>query len=307
MILVSRTPVVVDPPVEPTPVPRPQFTWTWSADWLDRSWDLTDTSSPVLKLAGATGIGQADPTHWWSEAPTIDGASWEGHRTASGEVFLPLLVQGDDYATFEAEHQAFMASLNPAREGVLRVTRPNGQWREIACRYASGGDMTADYDVTQSLAATYGITWTTADPFWRGAEIVATFVNSAGGAFYPGPPFTITPGLTMQDPTILNPGDVDAHPVWRVEGPFTGFSVGIGDSLVEMTLTKSAGQYVEIDMRPRRLTILDEAGVDRWDNVTEVSFSAIPPGQTTLTTNVTGAGSTSGIVLTFTPRYRRAW
>lgn len=308
MIVVSRTPVVVETPDETTSrPPRPQFTWTWAADWLERSWELTNPRSPVVKLAGATGIGQADPTHWFTEAPTIDGASWEGYRTGSGEVFLPLLVQGDDYETFQAEHDAFMASLNPGREGVLRVTRPDGRWREVACRYTSGGDMTADYDVTSSLAATYGITWTTADPFWRGEEIAARFVNDAGGSFFPGPPFTITPGLTLQDPTIVNPGDIDAYPVWRIEGPFTAFSVGIGDSLVEMTLTKLAGQFVEIDMRPHRLTIRDEAGADRWDDVTEVSFSSIPPGQTTLTTTVTGAGTGSALVLTFTPRYRRAW
>lgn len=309
MILVTTTAPVDAPPVEETPpeVTSSQMTWTWSADWLDRSWDLTDVSSSVVKLAGATGIGQVDSTHWWSDAPTVDGSHWEGLNTPRGSVFVPLLVQGDTFETFYAEHTAFMRSLDPRREGTLRITRADGRWREIGCRYTSGGDMTADYDVTASLAATYGITWATADPYWRGEEVVARFANSAGGPFFPGPPFTITPGLNLQDPTIVNPGDLDAYPVWRIEGPFTAFSVGVGDSLVEMTLTRSAGQYVEIDMHPRKLTIRDQAGVDRWDNVTEVSFSSIPSGQTTLTTNVTGAGTASAITLTFTPKYRRAW
>ncbi|MBC8093523.1 MAG: phage tail family protein [Pseudonocardia sp.] len=261
-----------------------------------------------MKLAGALGIGQADPTHWWSEAPTVDGASWEGHRVGSGEVFLPLMVQGDTYAGFEAAHTSFMASLDPRHEGLLRVVRPDGRWREIGCRYTSGTTgPTADWDVTRSLVATYGVTWTTADPYWRGEAVTHRFENDAGAAFFPGPPFTIGKGLTLQDPTIVNPGDLEAYATWRIDGPFTGFSVGVGTSLVEMTFTRSAGQWVEIDMNPRQLTIVDQAGVDRWDNVTEVAFSSIPSGSTQLSTTVTGASAASAIELRFTPRYRRPW
>lgn len=310
MILISTTDVVVEPgSVEvPESGAQPQttsMTWTWTAPWLGRTWVLTDPAGSVLKLEGAT-LPEASPTHWWSEAPTVDGSNWEGMRAGRDEAFIPVWVEGATWEQFRDTRTEFMASLDPAREGVLRVTQPDGVWREIPLRYENGKP-SQDLDVALSLYDRYAITWSAGDPYWRGAEVTRRYSNDAGAAFFPGTPFTIGPGLTLQDPTIVNPGDVEAYPVWRVEGPFAGFSVGVGDSLVEMTLTRSVGQFVEIDMSPRRLTILDETGADRWDYVTEVAFSAIPAGATQLSTLVVGASSATAIGLTFTPRYRRAW
>lgn len=310
MILVSTAPAGAESgavEMPQTPAPQGQMTWTWSAPWLGREWTLTDTASPVMKMAGAQGVGQVDPTHWWSEAPTVDGSQWEGFRTGRGEVFIPLLVSSDTYDGFEVEHEAFMQTLDPRQEGVLRVTRPNGRWREIGCRYTSGAEMTADWDVTTSLAATYGVTWATADPYWRGQEVVARFQNAIATRLLPAPPFVLSAGQTLANATVTNPGDVESYALWRIEGPFSSFSVGVGDSLVDVALPKFAGEYVEIDMRPRRLTITDETGADRWDNVTDVVFSEIPPGKTPLTVVVNGSGAGSAVTLTFTPRYRRAW
>jgi hypothetical protein len=77
---------------------------------------------------------------------------------------------------------------------------------------------------------------------------------------------------------------------------------------VDITATKTAGQWIEIDMDPRRLTVLDNTGADLWESVTEAEFAAIPPGvQVELTTTVTGAESGTLVELSMRPRYRRAW
>jgi hypothetical protein len=282
------------------------LSWQLRAPWLSRSWDLTSLASPVIKLRGATGTGQVDPTHWWSEAPQVDGASWEGLRIGKGEVFIPLEVTGRDTVDFFTHHDRFVRALDPRREAAVRVTRPDGRWREIPVRYASGADFPITLDPAKARRAVYGITWATADPFWRGPEEVLTFGTGAVHPFFPGPPFQFSAGQSLATSRVVNPGDENSYPVWRVSAPFTGFSVGVADSLVVMDLTKDSG-YIDIDMNPNRLTILDEDGVERWDAADEFTTAPIPPGTTVLTTKVDNPGTGSAVELTYEPRYRRGW
>lgn len=281
--------------------------WRWLAPWLDRGWDLTDLTSPVLKLRGATGTGQVDPEHRWAQAAQLDGADWGGMRIGIGEATLPLQVRGVDSADFLAHHDLFMASLDPERVGVLEVQRPDGQTRRQLCRYESGGDAPIVLDPVMQHRVRYDITWALADPYWTGDPIVARFNFELPPPFFPGPPFVLGSSSSLNRAQVTNPGDVAAHATVRVNGPFTGFEIGIGTSRVTYGRRAVAGEWVEIDLRPRRLTVLDQAGVDRWDDVTDFAAPALPPGTSDLVTTVNGAGPGSGVVVSFTPRYRRAF
>jgi hypothetical protein len=268
---------------------------------------LTNPASPVLKLRGATGTGQAPVEHWWTDAAQLDGSEWDGARIARGSVFLPLRVSGHDSMDFIDKHTAFKRSLDPSQLGSLRVSRPDGTSRTIACRYESGADSAIELDPVMMCRAVYGVTWANAEPFWSGEPVVKEFAYAAASSFFPGPPFTLASASTLASATVVNPGDVEAYPVWRVTGPFTGFEVGVGASVVAITLTRTAGQWVEIDMNPRRLTIVDNAGTRRWDAATEAVFEPIPPGEVALTTQVDDPDVGTKVTLSFTPRYREAW
>ena len=282
--------------------------WEWVAPWLGRSWVLTDPASPVTKLRGATGAGFAPVEHWWRDAPLVPGSSWDGYRVGRGQVYLPLMVRAADSGAFMVEHAAFLESLDPARTGTLRVTRVDGSWREIACRYETGADFAIDLDPVAACRARYGITWATENPFWAGEPIVRYFPYSTGGTpGFPGPGWSPAPGSSLSVAAVDNPGSVASYPVWRVDGPFTSFSVGIGDAVVQMTATRAAGEWVEIDMTPGVYTMLDQAGTDMGDFVTEVVFEPIPPGESSLVTVINGAGVGSAVTLSFAPRYRSAF
>ena len=294
-------------PGEPQPSRHVPLTWTLTAPWLERTWTLTDLASPVVKLRGAMGIGKAVPVHRWSESPVLDGSTWEGVRVERGEVFVPVMVQAADSQAFGAEHSAFMSALDRRREATLRLSRPNGSWRELAVRYAGGADSSIDLDPMASCLARYGVTWVAPDPFWRGEPVSAYFPYVTTPALFPGPPWVLAPNRTLSNATIVNPGDEDSYPTWRVDGPFTSFTVGIGAAVVSLTRTLTAGQWIDVDMTPGVLTIRDHNGVDRWDDVTAVEFAPIPPGTSSLVTSVVGSGAGSGVTLTFTPRYSTAW
>lgn len=302
----DTTPTVVGPPAPVTTSLRWQWTGWDGADY--RTWDLTDLASPVLKVRGATGTGHAVPEHHWTDAPLLDGSSWDGVRFSRGQLTVPVIVTGSDTASFLAEHAAFLRSLDARREGTMRITRPDGQWREFTCRYDSGADMPIDLDPAMACRASYVITWNLADPFPAGEPVVLRFTNPAPTQLFPGPPFHINSSRTLASASFTNPGDVASPPLWRISGPFTGFRVGLGDAVVALTLTKPAGGWVEIDMAARQRTILDEAGVDRWLAATEAEFADIPPGvDVPLTVQVDGATADTSVELSFTPKYQSAW
>jgi hypothetical protein len=300
-----------DPNAPPQPIfgggipPKLQATW---ASWAGDQWTITDNSSPVLALQGATGLRGADVEHWWSESPMVHGSMWGGLRVAHGEIFMPIRIDGPTLDDFLTTHAAFMRSLDPTRESVLRITLPTGEWREIPCRYVSGMDAAIEPDPLAVRRATYGITWATADPYWQGEPIILDFGYTDPAPLFPGPPFVINRARSLASATYSNPGDVASFPVWRITGPFDSFTVGIAGHVVSMDVAKPADGWVEIDTNPSRLTMLDEDGQDMWLNATDADFVALEPGQDVkLTTTLANAGPGASVTLTFTPRYRSAW
>jgi hypothetical protein len=163
--------------------------------------------------------------------------------------------------------------------------------------------------VVRSLYTGYGITWDAADPFWRGSPVSVRFeYPSATPAFFTGPPFRLAPSQVLGSATVTNPGDVDSSAVLRIEGPFSSFTADVGPAHVEASgLSKPLGGWVEVDMTPSKLTILDEEGTDLWGSVDDVIFETIPPGVTEVSTTLAGASAGSAVSVAFTPRYRRAY
>ncbi len=279
--------------------------WTL-VDTAGVSWDLNDGA--VTAQAGASGFGIPTPTHWHTEGPSLDGSRWQGMRTGSRSVFLPVRLAAETSEAMLELERAFFVGLDPAREATLSVQTPDGSIRSLALRYVEGAE--GEYEIDPILAgdAAYGLRFIAANPFWAGKLVRTTYRYGVATAMFPGPPFNLNPSDLLQDSTVDNPGDVPAFPKWTVRGPCSAFTVGVGTAVASMTIALAAGQWVEIDMDPRRLTIVDQAGVDRWDDTTDVAFEPIPPGPGVgVTTDVVGSGAGTEVELRFTPRYRRAW
>lgn len=270
------------------------------------AWDLC--GGPVWLLSGARGFGMPPPVHWTQTLGLLDGASWTGMRIGARDVYLPVEVDTRLTGQMLTTDRSWAAGLDPRTEGVLRVTTPDARSRELRCRYVEGAEGEYDTDPVLLGGATYGLRLVANDPYWRGEPVTARFAYpDAAPSFFTGPPFRLAPSEVLGASTVTNAGDVAATAVWRVDGPFTGFTVGIGDALVTMPLVKPAGGWVEIDMDPSRLTLLDENGTDLWPVADEVVFTPIPPGETTLSTMLTGAAPGSAVQVSFTPRFLRAW
>lgn len=280
---------------------------TWTS-YTGDSWTITDRRSPVFATQGATGLGMPDFTHWWQDSPSQDGSTWVGGKFPRGTIMIPLYISGETSADFLVNNRAFRRSLNPRQVGTLRFVTPDGAYREIGCRYTTGADAGITLDPVLGRRIAYTPTWETADPAWSGPPVTVSFRYDVPLDWLDAEPnmFWFNSGRSLSSATVTNEGDLDTFPIVRVRGPFTGFTVGTASGVVTMAVTKTSAGWVDIDPRPDKRTLLDEAGVSMWPYASEENLEGmvVPPGaDVPVTTQLIGAGAGSSVDLTFTPRY----
>lgn len=312
IIYTDNGPVVVpgqaDPPI---PFPRPssrrgtQFNFTWiGSDGTE--WPLC--GGPVWMLTGARGFGMPSLQHW-EQQHLGHGATWRGLRVPPREVLLPVEVAARDGEFIDTE-QVFFDGIDPYTEGTLRVTTPGGTFRDLRCRYIEGAEGEIDPDALLYNEARYPLKLRAYDPFWHGEPIFEEFAyqtDTAARPTFPGPPFHRRLANALEgEGEVTNPGDIESYPLMVVDAPFTGFSVGIGASTVDMTLTKQTGA-VTIDTTSGRMVIRDEAGVDLWEYADAHAAPIPPKSTTTLKTMVQGPGPGSKVTIKADTNYYRAW
>ena len=305
----------------PVPAVVPPVLWThdvhtWEA-WDGTVWDLCAGTMGVLLLAGVRGMDMPDDiTHWSAESPAVDGTYWRGCRIGPREVFWPVRLQSRESSRqWKQLRSGWWRSLSPRRTGVWRVTHPDGESRTLRCRFVSDGQQARTIAPELVGRDTYGVTLRADDPFWRGAPLRHTFGGPVTqGLFFGGddpedpeavelgPPFFISEGYDTV--AVSNPGDVEAWPVWRLNGPLTSATVGVGDQVVTFPHTIPDGTWVEIDTDPRSQTAVDSAGNNRTADLGSYDFAPIPDGdQVELVVSVAGGGN---VDVTITPGYLRA-
>jgi len=100
-----------------------------------------------------------------------------------------------------------------------------------------------------------------------------------------------------------NPGHVEAFPVWKLYGPGDSFSaVRLSDGRsFEYEWAIPAGEVITIDTRSKRVT--DSAGENMYEGLGFApELFSVPPGQASITAELTNTTSESLVTMDFLPR-----
>jgi hypothetical protein len=283
-----------------------QPTWT---GWDGSTWNLSDPTSGVMLLRGGTrGLTMPPVQRLTSDSPGVPGSRHRGYRVAEREVFWPLFVFKDSDSAGWVEHdRAFWRTMHPDRPGVWSVSHPDGGSRSLRCRFVDDGEHAFDLLPVRFGWAKYGVTLVAEQPFWQGQPIIRSWKAADPVDFFGSgaPDFHITPGSTLADAVMDNPGDEPAHVTWTVHGPTSSVEVGVGGRIIEVPFPLAEGESLTIDTAPTAQTAIDSDGVERTAELGEVDFAPLPPGQSvSLSLNMVGSGMVSA---TITPLYHRAW
>lgn len=297
------------------------LSWT---GWDGSQWDLRHGPVRITK-GGLQGLGAMDTDVFTIETALVDGQRVTGWRGKERAVLLPLLIGPADteLAWLELD-RSWWRTMHPSRYGTLRVTTPEGAFRELAARLKDDGGWAPETDPTLRCLDVAAPALVADDPWWYGPNFERTFspaaagVNFFGGATGKAAPFYIGSSNTLATAAITNPGDADVWPAHYLDGPITSWHVGIGGQVVAASFPIAANQQLVVETDPERqvATLVTGGQIENGvrvggtsQNVTRqfdsFDFAPLPDGkETALDIAVNGTGR---IRVSGRPRYFRAW
>lgn len=308
-VVVTPPPVVPPSPFPHTPDPgRPVITWIHSGI----EWPLTSPSAGWHTLDGVTGWGAA-PVQITTKPRPRGGGRVQHIQPQIRYLSWPLRVHAETHLELVRLWRLISAAFTQTSRrgpGILRVARPDGTAREIEAYYQKGFEGEPGQGHTYDTAP---LMLLCEDAYWRDIEdhepIIREYVGGSP-VDYQDPYPSVSSGQSLDGAfTIVNPGQVEAWPVWTITGPMTSLIAEnntTGEAFTLTTTLVDSTETITIDADG------DEPSVIGPDGVTSLFGSLNKPGAVLwglaegtndIEFTMAGAGAGSKISLTWRNRW----
>lgn len=257
-------------------------------------------------------MGMPPIDHITEEVPLQAGERLRFVKTKAREVGLPLLIQAADAAAVRNQWRTLQRTFDPTRgDGHLQVTGPDGATRELICRYRSGLEGAEGTNDAGLQWQEFTIFLRAHDPyFYASLPITQVFTQASATPFFPFFPLHLGSSQVLADVAVTNPGDVEAWPIWVINGPATQIvlrklaSGSVAEQSLTLNTTLLSTDTVTIDTRPGQKTVLGPASANLYGSLAAGSrLWALPTGTSTIRVELSGATGASKVTLTAAPRY----
>ena len=243
------------------------------------------------------------------EVPGQDGARLRQTRFGPHDFTIKMVITEASEALLRTAIRARVSAMNPKRgEGILRVTSPLGDVREIQCSVIDGMGLEEKPEMSGPQMQMALVTFHATDPLWRDqSDTSASYNVGDAPSFFPIFPIRLTSSQIVVDEIILNDGDDEMWPVWTLLGPGSGIAlrnVTTGKSLV-LSTTLLAGESIVIDTQPNYKTVKLQDGTNLWPDV-DVTSSLWPLVEGSNAIRLEMSGATIGASV-LQVNYRRKW
>jgi hypothetical protein len=272
---------------------------------------LHSSADPAfLVMQGAKGYG-VPPTQWLEDrVPQHDGPIVHDVLYDAREIEVPLLVRMPDYPSLMGKLRSLRQWTNVKKgDGTLQIAEPDGTIRQFTCRLKQGLEGQEGPDVSGPTFRRLVLVFRTSgsDPYARAPSPLSfTYLQAAASAtWFPILPLVLGGAGIFAQPTISNPGDVEAEPVWTLIGPMTNpvLTNTTTGAKVSLTTALLAGQTLTIDTRFRQKAVIRNDGTKLFSALSNDSaLWTLQPGQNVLSVVTSGTTTASQVQLSFTPR-----
>lgn len=262
-----------------------------------------DGTDGITLTSGFRGLG-IPQTDVRIDSSAGDGGVWRSTRRGVREIDLPLVVLGSDRGDVESKLRRIARALND-RYGTpfLVANYSDGSSYTIEIHYRGGAETVFGSDAGETFAR-WAITLSCPDPFWTSVQSVQFslgYSTTTRGLLPRLDQLQVSASGILGTFVVENPGDVDAYPVWTLDGTSTGTTIqlnGVGFSYTE-SMTSSSKTIINT----RQATVVNASGVNRYAYLgTAPKLFALPPGTSTISVTVTGADTSTKISGYFNPR-----
>src|ERR1041385_265445 len=261
-------------------------------------------------LRGRQNAFMPPARHIEDRVPMQNGARFRNSFFEPRSVDLPFHVEDTDEDVLRAHLRNIMGWFNPYNgDGQLEIAH-GSTVRRLNCRYQDGLGLDESDQNNGVYWQDFVLTLRAADPFWY--DVTPTHVDyaAAGGGtlyFFPILPMQLITSAVFGTSDIVNSGDVEAWPVWTIDGPTSGGLVltnntsGLTFELSGLVLT--LGQTLTIDTRPGHKTIKRDDGSNRMGDGFSGSMWPLVRGTNNLTVNLGGSDTNSRVQLDYHQGY----
>jgi len=258
----------------------------------------------------ATGRFMPEPQHDEDEIPQQDGSRHRATRFKARDFSIRITVVENGEPALRQSLRDIVKAMNPKKgEGIIKVTSPIGDTREIGCRYLSGLSLEEKPELSGPTMQQAVVTFRANDPFWRDENNTSTSYSIGNPpAFFPIFPLRLTASEIAVDTTVANDGDDDAWPVWTINGPGAGATLRnltTGKVLSIPAVSIGTGEFVTVDTRPGRKTVTKSDGTNLFSSLTTTS-ALWPLIEGTNAVRLEMTGVTVG-VSSLSLSYKRRW
>lgn len=220
---------------------------------------LNPPGAELFSLKANAGLGAVPVEH-----VTLDGAEGlvvQWTRPKERTIQWPIRMRGATHTEFLSLFRRVTELITMTRDlgpGWLRITRPDGTARQIACLYSSG--LEADPEEGLWTRQTATVNWLCPWPFWQSVDPVVVERRQETGGDYLNPYPTFSSGRVFGNTSIANDGAADAWPTWTIRGPMTALTAVNNTSGRTFTVTHTldVGETITITSRP--MEVLGPAG-----------------------------------------------
>lgn len=250
----------------------------------------------------------APPSRFDEEGiPEGDGSRLRAVRHETRDFSLPVWVEAPDQGSLRTAVRSLVSALNPKRgDGIIRVTTPVGDQREIVCRVVTGLEGVERIGDTSGVwAQAFPLVFRSHNPYWRDiSDIGATYTVGTPSTFFPFFPIRLSNAQVFTDAAPDNIGDVDAWPVWTLTGP--GSTIYLRNLttgyLLNLDTVLGVGETAVIDTKAK--TVTGGSGANLFADLSNDSYLwPLEPGVNSVRIEMAGATAASSVTLAFRPHY----
>lgn len=294
-------------------VPAASTPGTLVYEWVDPTGVVRALSgnASVNVEVGERGLGLPGLELVDEKLPNSAGSALRHANTQPRDVELPLLLEASSSSALEqlldSVYDWFATADETTRTpGYLRVTRTDGTQRQVACYYTGDGLVG---DLSSERA---GATWQSVVINLRAPDPTTTDIEETVEVYG-----SADVGSEL---SVINPGTMDAYPVWTITGPASAITVRNTTTGKAFALTASggltltAGDQVIVDTRPSgqrtTLQVVDQDGNGLFSKLeptvdgNSASLWRLVTGQNRFTIDMDDATGDTEIQLSYLPRYR---
>lgn len=262
-----------------------------------------------FKRKGATGLSAVAPTVVSMREGAGPGARWRATRRASRTIDMPITMVRENADLLESDMRRLVRLMSDTL-AVPRIvaTYPNGERFSTEFHYQAGAEVQDGVDTNGRSWADWLVTLICPDPYWTAEDPVPYVLRAAnvGRGLIKATSFTkfkMSSSQAIGKFELENLGDVEAFPVWTINGPGDEFSAtrDSDGALLKYAAPIALGETLTINTRTK--TVVNQTGANKYGNLAvSPKLFSVQPGYTTITVMLSNATADSIVSMFFLPR-----